>query len=260
MTPRLTGRAGALTLIAATTLALTGCTGVGAKLTYTDTEKNKVTDIVLDGHSGDVQVTTAAVTGTTITRIIRNSTDPHVSYRLDGTDLHLDTQCGPHCTVSYQIQAPTGVAVRGSLTSGDVTLTDVGAADLAITSGDVMVRDAAGAVKVRTTSGDIAVTNAKKGATLQATSGDIRAVDISGGPVSATASSGDVTVRLGAAGSVTAQADSGDVMVNVPAGRYQLKTHKGSGDMSVVGITNDPRSAYVLDLRVGSGDLNVAAA
>jgi hypothetical protein len=260
MTPRLTGRAGALTLIAATALALAGCGGVGAKLTYVDTQKNKVTDIVLDGHSGDVMVTTAPVTETKITRIIRNSTDPQVSYRMVGSALHLDTTCGPHCTVSYQIQAPAGVAVHGELTSGDVALTDVGAADLTITSGDVTVRNASGAVKVKTTSGDITVANAKKGANLQTTSGDVRAVDISGGPVSAKATSGDVFVRLTTADSVTAQTGSGDVQVHVPAGPYRVTTHKGSGDLSVVGITNDTTSKNVLDLRVGSGDLTVAPA
>jgi hypothetical protein len=260
MTPRLAGRAGALTLIAATTLALAGCGGVGAKLTYRDTEKTKVTNIVLDGKSGDITVRTAAIAETRITRVIRNSTDPKESYRLAGTTLYLDTRCGPDCNVSYEIEAPPGVAVRGSLTSGTVSLTNVGAADLEVTSGDILVRGATGAVQVKATSGDITVDDAKAGATLQATSGDLHAVNISGGPVSAKVTSGNVTVQLDAAASVTAQAGSGDVNVVVPAGSYQVRTQKGSGELKLAGVTDDASAKNILDLRVDSGNLTVATA
>ena len=260
MTPRSAGRAGALTLLAVTMLTVAGCAGMGAKLTYTDTEKSPVNAIDIAGHSGDVIVTTAAVTATTITRTIRDSTDPQVSYRLDGTTLHLDTRCGSGCTVSYQIEAPAGVAVTGQLGSGDVQLTDVGSADVAVTSGDILVRGATGAVKARATSGDITVTAGRHGATLEATSGDVHAVDITGGPVVARVGSGDVTVQLGQPASVTAQAGSGDVQVTVPAGPYQLHTQKGSGDLNVAGITDSPTAVNVLNLKVGSGDVTLSAA
>jgi DUF4097 and DUF4098 domain-containing protein YvlB len=124
----------------------------------------------------------------------------------------------------------------------------------------VTVHGATGPVIAKATSGDITVTDAKHGATLQATSGDLHAIDISGGPVSARVSSGDVTVRLSAATSVTAQAGSGDVQLTVPSGGYQIRAQKGSGDLNVVGVTNDASSKNVLDLRVGSGDLTVTAA
>ena len=257
MTPRLAGRAGALTLIAATTLALAGCGGVGGKLTYNDTEKTKVTDIVLDGNRGDVIVRTAPISETRITRVIRNGTDPKESYRLDKTTLYLDTSCGPACSVSYEIEAPAGVAVRGGMTSGSVDLTNVGVTDLEVTSGDIKVHGATGAVKVKATSGDITVEDAKAGATLQATSGDVHAISVSGGPVSAKVGSGDVTVQLSAVASVTAQAGSGDVHLIVPMGSYQVRTHKGSGDLTLDGITNDASAKNILDLRVGSGDLTV---
>ena len=50
MTTTLIRRAGVLALIATTAAGLSGCAGVvGAKLTYDDTEKGKITDIVLAG-------------------------------------------------------------------------------------------------------------------------------------------------------------------------------------------------------------------
>ena len=58
--------------------------------------------------------------------------------------LHIDTDCGHDCSVSYEIEAPAGVAVRGELSSGDVGLTGSGSADVTLTSGDIMVRDATG--------------------------------------------------------------------------------------------------------------------
>jgi hypothetical protein len=257
----MTSRIAAVAVIAASTLAVAGCGAVGgAKLTYNDTEKTKVTGIVLDGHSGDVLVTTGTSPETKITRIIRNSTDPTMSYQLVGAALHLSDNCGGDCSVSYQIEAPAGVTVTGTMSSGDVQLTGVGATDLTLTSGDVRIRDAAGPVKVHASSGDVTVDGAKSGVTLQATSGDIRATRITGGPVTARVGSGDVTLDLVTAQSVTAATTSGDVHVTVPTGKYKVTTQKGSGDLNVTGVTDDPAATTALDLRVGSGDLELTGA
>jgi hypothetical protein len=260
MTPTLVRRAGAVTLIAATTAALAGCSGIGARLTFNDTEKAKVTEIAIDGGSGDVIVTTSAATATSIKRVIEHGTDPRPSYRMVGSVLHIDTRCGHHCSVSYEIQAPTGVAVTGGLTSGDLGLTGIATADVTLNSGDIMVRGATGTVKARSTSGDITVIDSKGGVTLQATSGDVRAVNIGGGPVSAKTTSGEVEVKLTVPTGVTAQATSGDVNVTVPPGAYQVHTRTGSGDANVAGITDDPKAKNVLDVRTGSGDVTVTAA
>jgi hypothetical protein len=255
----MTSRTAAVAVIAASTLAVAGCGAVGgAKLTFHDTEKAKVTGIVLDGHSGDVVVTTGTSPETSITRIIRNSTDPQMSYRLEGSELHLSDRCGGNCSVSYEIQAPAGVTVTGRLSSGDVQLTGTGATDLTLTSGDVRITDATGPVKLQASSGDVTVNGAAKGLTVQATSGDIRATGITGGPVDARVDSGDVTLGLTTVQSVTAEASSGDVHVDVPTGRYRLTTGKASGDISVTGVTNDPAATAAIDLRVGSGDIVVS--
>jgi hypothetical protein len=256
MTPRLPGRAGAITLAAATLIILAGCGSVGGKLTFHDTEKVKITDIVLNGHGGDVIVRTAAIAETRITRTIRDTGDPEQSYRIDGTTLLLDSRCGPHCNTSYEVEAPAGVNVRGKLTSGTVSLTDVGTTDVTLTSGDVLVQGATGLVKVTATSGDVQVNNAKGGATLWVTSGNVNAIDISG-PVDAKLASGDLTVQMTTAAPVTAKVGSGDLRLRVPAGGYQIRRQQGSGDTELNGITNDPAAKTVLDLKVDSGDMTV---
>jgi Putative adhesin len=257
MTTTLVRRAGVLALIAATATTLSGCAGVlGAKMTYNDTEKAKITDIVLSGGSGDVRITTAAVDETTIQRIIRRTTNPGESYHLSGSVLSLDTSCGLNCSVSYQIQTPPGVKVRGALDSGDIQLAGVADTDVQVSSGDMLITDATGPVKVRATSGDIQVLRAHGTVSAVATSGDIRAIDPAGA-VTIRATSGDVEVRLAAPNSVTADVTSGDIDISVPEGSYNIIDRTRSGDTSLNGLTSDPSSKNVLDLKASSGDVNV---
>lgn len=263
MTPTLARRAGAVTLIAATAAALAGCGGgIGARLTYDDTEKVKVSEIVLTGGSGDVTVTTAAIADTRIKRIVRTdgSADPQASYQLSGTVLTLDTSCGERCQVSYEIQAPTGVAVRGKLGSGDLTLTDIGAADVTIGSGSATIDRVAGAVSLKSGSGDIFATDLLGEATLVTGSGTVEARGLAGAkPVRAQTGSGDVILELTKATSVTARTGSGDVELTVPDGAYQVKTRNGSGDAELLGLVDNPTAKNVIDVQTGSGDATLTA-
>ena len=261
MTTTLIRRAGVLALIAATTAGLSGCAGViGAKMTYDDTEKAKITDIVLAGGGGDVTVVTAPVTETTIRRVIRQATNPGQPYQLQGTTLTLDTVCGAHCSVSYEIKTPPGVKVHGQMGSGDIQLNGVADTDLQLTSGDLTVANATGPVQVRATSGDIHVNDAKSSVKVQSTSGDIEALN-AGGPVDVRVTSGDVQVSLAAPNSVTAHTTSGDVTVRVPVeGEYKLITSHGSGDLNIQDVQNDSSAKNVIDVRAASGDVTVASA
>jgi DUF4097 and DUF4098 domain-containing protein YvlB len=258
MTTTLIRRAGVLALIAATT-TLTGCAGViGAKMTYNDTEKAKITDIVLTGASGDVQIETGPYPETSITRVVRRSSNPAEPYKLDGSTLTIDASCGMNCSVSYLIKTAPGVAVRGDLRSGDVRLDGVGATDLEVTSGDLTVANATGPVQVRATSGNIRVLDAQSTVKAQATSGDMQVINAAGA-VEVKVSSGNVDVVLTKPDSVTAQATSGDIKVVVPDGDYKLVTSAGSGDVDLHGMQSDPTSKNVIDVKVGSGDVNVAS-
>ena len=220
----MTSRVTRLILVAAVTApVLAGCGGVGARLTFNDTEAVKVTEIVLTGGSGDVMVRTSAIKETRITRVIHRNSDPGRTYEIKGTVLTIDTDCGDNCSVTYDIEAPAGVAVSGELRSGDIGLSGVGKTDVTVTSGDIMVSKAKGDVRAKATSGDINVADSTGKVTVLSTSGDVRALNIDGA-VEARATSGDVDVQLTTANSVTAQATSGDVNVIVPAGSYQIRT------------------------------------
>jgi hypothetical protein len=261
MTSTLSRRAGVLALIAATTAGLSGCAGViGAKMTYDDTEKGKITDIVFAGEGDDVTVTTAPVTETTIRRVISQATNPGPSYQLQGTTLTIASSCGMHCRASYEIKTPPGVKVHGKSGSADIRLDGVADTDLQITSGDLTVTNATGPVQIRATSGDIRVNDAKGSVKIQSTSGDIEALN-AGGPVEIRLTSGDVQASLATPNSVTAHTTSGDVTVNVPQeGKYKLITSHGSGDLNIEGLENDSSSKNVIDVRAASGDVTVASA
>lgn len=260
MTSTLIRRTGVLALTAATTVTLTGCAGVlGARMTYDDTEKAKITEIVVTGSGGDVLIRTAAVAETSIKRVIRRSSNPDASYQLSGSTLTIDTSCGHNCSVQYEIVAPAGVAVRGELGSGDISLDGVGATDVGVRSGDLVINNATGPVQASATSGDVTVTGSTAAVRADAKSGDVRVMNVTG-PVVAKVASGDLDVKLTTANSVTAEANSGDVNVIVPKDTYQIRTDTNSGDASVHGLTNDASSKNVLDLKASSGDVTVTAA
>lgn len=252
-------RATLLTLAGvASAAALAGCTAsVPTQLDFSDTEK-KVTEIVIASGSGNVAVRTAGINDTRIKRVVRyHGDEPGRTYRLAGTVLHLDTDCGHDCSVDYDIEAPTGVTVRGEVTSGDLNLTGIATADVTVSSGNVRVNGATGEVRAEASSGDITVTDLKGTVRLVATSGDIKGHGLGGAALSAEATSGDIDLELAKPGPVTARASSGDVSVRVPEGRYQVRTTADSGEQQV-SIPHDPASPHILDLSADSGNVTVA--
>src|SRR4051812_36957705 len=103
-------------------LALTGCFATPqARLDFSDTEQAGITEIRITGGSGDVAVRTSARADTSIRREVRyRGGEPGRTYRIEGSVLSIDTNCGRDCGVSYDIEAPAEVAVTGRTTSGDV--------------------------------------------------------------------------------------------------------------------------------------------
>ncbi|SDT67509.1 DUF4097 family beta strand repeat-containing protein [Actinoplanes derwentensis] len=249
----------ALILAAASVGALAGCDGVvGARMTFDDTEKNKITAIVLAGGHGDIMVATeTGATETKIRRIVQGGTGVDTSYQVAGGVLTLDTDCGRDCGISYEITAPPGVAVRGELTSGDVTLSAVGPVDLQLTSGDVMVERATGPVKLRATSGDVQVIGGT-GVDLESRSGNLDVLE-STGPVTARLTSGDISLSLIEPSSVTASTTSGEINLMVPPGDYKVSATTGNGEARVEEIKSNPKATNVLDLRTRDGDIAVVA-
>lgn len=245
-----------VTGVAAT--ALTGCvTDVPNRLEFSDTESAKITEIVIGQGHGDVTVTTSATTETTIKRSVSYRGDqPGQTYRLVGTVLQIDTDCGDNCTVNYAIGAPAGVSVRGATGSGDIDLSGVSTVDVTVGSGDIRVSGATGDVKAASHSGNISVTDPTKAVRLVASSGDIQGHGLGRAAVDATAASGTIDLELTQAGPVTAHASSGDLSVRVPEGHFRISAHAGSGDARV-NVPSEQGAPTALNLTTDSGDITV---
>ncbi len=242
----------------ATLLALTGCSvAAESRLDFTDTEKVKITEVEIGPGSGDVTVRTADISEVRIKRTVRYRGDePGRTYRLQGTVLHVDTGCGNQCSVSYDIEAPTGVVVRGEAGSGNLDLTDIAGADVQVGSGSITVAGSSGAVVAETGSGDITVSDLRNTVKLRSGAGSIEGRGLGGGILDAETGSGDITLALDKAAGVRAHASSGNVELTVPQGRYQVRTRTESGDENV-NVTNDPAGQHTLELSTGSGDVTV---
>ncbi|GAA0812590.1 DUF4097 family beta strand repeat-containing protein [Spirilliplanes yamanashiensis] len=239
------------------TLSLTGCFATPqAQLEFSDTETAKITEIRLSGGAGDVLVRSSSRADTAVNRVVRyRGAEPERTYRIEGSVLTIDTRCGNDCFVTYDIEAPAGVAVTGSLGSGDIRLTRVGKVDVELQSGDVTVDGATGTVAVRTTSGDIVASGVKGAVELTATSGDVEARGIAGA-VTAETTSGNVELRLAEAVAVRARASNGDVTVAVPQGAYRVQVATGNGDQEV-SVPDVASAAHLLDVVTDNGDVYV---
>jgi hypothetical protein len=253
-------------------LAAGGCDIAYGKFSEDKTETVSITEIQLNGGSGDLTVTPGGKDKLEIHRTVSywSKHRPSVpAYRIDGSVLRLNSKCGNRCSVSYQIHAPEGVKVDGESGSGDIRLTGVSTVDVSLGSGDIDVTRAtvpasgAGApakVSVRTGSGDLKLDGIEADLTAHTASGDIKASGIRAASTDLTTSSGDITVELGSAGTVLAHAGSGDVTLAVPAGgSYQVQAESGSGSVHV-GVQSAPTATNQLTLRTGSGDITVRPA
>ncbi|WFE29788.1 DUF4097 family beta strand repeat-containing protein [Solwaraspora sp. WMMD791] len=247
--------------VLATTLiaAVAGCAPIGERrLDFRHTETVEITEIaIVSPGSGDVVVRTRPGDTVEIRRTVRyQRTEPGATYRIDGTVLELDTGCGWRCGVSYDIDAPPGVSVRGENGSGQVMLFDVTSVSVSVGSGAVTVDGATGDVTAQSGSGGITVSRAAGPVTVTTGSGSIEGRDLGGGGVMATAGSGSVTLSLTDPGPVRAEAASGSVHVTVPPGSYQVRTETGSGTADVE-IPDTADGEHLIDARTGSGSITI---
>ncbi|MFD1322894.1 DUF4097 family beta strand repeat-containing protein [Micromonospora sonneratiae] len=257
-----TSRIAMATVGAAALIALAGCTPLTqSRLDFSNTEEVKITQItVARGGSGDVVVITGQVSNVQIDRVVRyHGGEPRTTgnYRINGTELLLDADCGQRCSVSYEIIAPEGVSVRGETGSGEVSLTRVGTVDIKVGSGGITVNGASGTVKAETGSGEVSISDVKSAVTARTGSGGITGRGLGDGQVDVETGSGSVSLTLSTAGSVRAHTASGEVELAVPPGSYRVSVNTGTGDKNV-GVSNDPTATLHLDVKTGSGDVTIS--
>ncbi|MFR9778943.1 DUF4097 family beta strand repeat-containing protein [Micromonospora sp. MS34] len=244
---------------AVTLILLAGCDTLSfRRLDFDDTETVKITQITVPaGGSGDVTVSaTGPADQVRIKRVVRyQGGQPETRYEIKGDELVLPTDCGIRCSVSWEVTTPEGVAVRGETSSGNVTLSHVGAVDFTLNSGDISVSGARADVRAETSSGNIEVVGAAGAVRLRATSGNIDGRRLAAG-VDAEATSGNVTVELDEPASARLRAASGDIELTVPAGRYRVRAHADSGDTELA-VPDDPTASLLLDVAATSGNVTI---
>lgn len=250
----------AAVLGAALVATLVACGEVAyTRLEFNDTENVAITEIRLEPGSGDLTVETADTKQVEIRRMVRyRSNEPDTSYKIEGTTLVLDADCGSWCSVNYEVTAPKGVAVRGGGDSGNINLSGVSAVDVKIDSGNITVTGATGKVAAETDSGNVIVRGATGGVDLMSGSGNIDADQLGGPQNTARADSGNIGLSLITPGAVTAQADSGNIRVQVPSDSYQVEARTDSGRTNVE-VPDVPDGKHLLDLSTDSGNITVSS-
>ncbi|WP_174536556.1 DUF4097 family beta strand repeat-containing protein [Micromonospora chalcea] len=245
---------------AAALIVLSGCDTLSfRRLDYDHTEQAKITRItVRDDGAGDVVVrANGPADQVRIKRVVRYQGDePTSRYEIKGDELVLPTDCGHRCSISWEVTAPPGVAVKGGTGSGNVDLAEVGAVEFTLSSGDLTIRGVTGEVRASTTSGNIRVVEAAGPVRLRARSGDIEARRLASA-VDAETTSGSIVVELDQPAPVRVHATSGDVDLAVPEGRYRVRATATSGDKDVR-VTDDPTASVQLEASTTSGNVTVS--
>ncbi|MCT2278191.1 DUF4097 domain-containing protein [Micromonospora chalcea] len=246
---------------AAALIVLSGCDTLSfRRLDYDHTEQAKITRItVTEDGAGDVVVrANGPADQVRIKRVVRYQGDePTSRYEIKGDELVLPTDCGHRCSISWEVTAPPGVAVKGGTASGNVDLTEIGAVEFTLSSGDLTIRGATGEVRASSTSGNIRVVEAARPVRLRARSGDIEARRLASA-VDAETTSGNIVVELDQPAPARLHATSGDVDLAVPAGRYRVRAEARSGDTDVT-VTDDPGASVLLDASATSGNVTVTS-
>ncbi len=256
---------------------LTACGWDLATESYKDSDSvaQSFTSVRFANDSGGVTIRTGD--HASVEREVHYSDEkPGQTSHVEDGVLTLDS-CGKrNCWIDYEVTVPEGTTVTGQLDSGTADISGVAAATVRASSGEVTVKDVAGAVKVEASSGSITLAGIGGSVVAKAESGSIQADDVRGdlvlaassgsveargigGTTKVDSSSGSVAVELAAARDVRVDAKSGNVEVTVPAGSYAVSTSTGSGDVDSE-IDDDATGDHRLDLHTNSGNITVSRA
>ena len=150
--------------------------------------------------------------------------------------------------VDYHILVPEKIELNISSTSGDVIISDIsGGVKVDATSGDLWIKRVKGDLDLETTSGDVEIFKIEGNVAVQKTSSDLEILDITGdvdinstsgntsaedvtGLVKIDQTSGDVSLK-GIKGNIQASTSSGDLIIDQIEGGLELET--SSGDIEV---------------------------
>jgi hypothetical protein len=220
-------------------LVLAGCGWVGQN-SFDDHESlgQTVTEVRFANDSGDVTIKVGDTAE--VRRTVRYGDDkPGTTHRVEDGVLIVEACPVRNCAIDYELTVPADAKVSGHVDSGSVEVAGVATANVEAESGDITVRDVAGAVNAAVQSGTLDLTGI-------------------GGAVVAGAESGDVRVGLAAVNSVSVETQSGDIEVTVPSGKYHVTASTESGDLTN-DLDDDP-SGTPIEASAQSGNVTLRAA
>ena len=172
--------------------------------------------------------------------------------------LVIDNPCdnvGLTCTVDYRVEVPLTAAVRWSAGSGDLYAAGIASVVARGSSSDLTLREV-GTADLTTNSGDVDVCGSHTSLVVQTQSGEVDACDVTGASAVVSTASGDVRFD-GGPQVATIRTASGDVDVTLTAQeRYAVQASTSSGEVDV-GVVPDRTSPRILDVTTSSGDITV---
>ncbi|MGA6163113.1 DUF4097 family beta strand repeat-containing protein [Amycolatopsis magusensis] len=219
------GKAGwALTGVAVSALALTGCASMTPEDSFSDGTPvpEQITKVRFDVPAGEVKIRVEKGAPVSLRREVHYRGDrPGRSHRVDGDTLVLD-KCGDDCSVDYDVVIPAALPVTGSLAAGDVTITGAGATDVRAAAGRVVLDQLAGPARVE-------------------------------------ASAGNVDIGLATAADTRVKASAGNVTVTVPQGAYRVRTEAKAGETHI-SVPTTADAPHALEVDASAGDVTVRTA
>ncbi|MEV0843120.1 DUF4097 family beta strand repeat-containing protein [Actinocatenispora sera] len=231
----------AVTGLAAITVAGLAACGMVTGTTFEDdsTLPGKIVAIRIANGTGSVTVHGTDSGKPSLHRKVRYRADKPTgaTHRTENGVLVLGG-CGDLCSVSYTVDVPAGVPVRGRVSSGRVQLTDVGAVRVTTSSGRIDLNGVSGTVAVQTTNGGITGSG------------------IEGGKIQAETSNGAIDLTPATPLDVQARTSNGRITLTMPKAAYHVTADTRHGSRNIE-VPDDPSAPHRISLSTSNGRITV---
>jgi hypothetical protein len=215
--------------------------------TEQQTYRQPVDRIEIDMRSSDVTLVAGATDQVVVDRELTKSfSAPEVNETWNGKTLRITSGCPagfrlPGCSVRYLVRVPPQIAVDAKVSSGTLSVGDVG-----------------GDLRLATTSGDVRVTNAQGNLWARATSGSVTATGVRSSATDVETTSGGADLRFAAAPqNIRAKVSSGDLGIAVPPDTaYNVQASTDSGDQHI-NVRQDRAAPGTISAETSSGDVTI---
>ncbi len=172
-----------------------------------------------------------------------NAGCPDIEVQVSGGVLQVVGDCsglGWGCRTDFRIQVPAGIPVQADLVTGDLFLEQVGAVDAALTTGDLRLDGAQGALD------------------LDVVTGSVQGRDLDAAAARVEVTTGDIELELeGELDDLRAEITTGSLWLQVPAGSYDLDLDVVTGDIELQGVSSDEQADASITARVTTGDIEL---